>query len=121
MGGLFGSFTGGAAAPGGGGGFFGSVGNFLGNVGSTLGQVSSIADQFNGLTSGFGSGGSVIDLGGSFGSIAPPIQPFVAFPQFDGPPFGPGATDVPLPPASIWAKVAPAIIAGVVVFAITRK
>lgn len=96
-----------------GGGLFGTLSGFLGGLGDTFDQVSGITSDFNSL---FG-GQATIDLGGSFGTIAPQFQPFVAFPG--GLPIGvvaPGqGTD------SGAFKVFPIIIGGLVVFFLTRR
>lgn len=112
---LFSGITGFGSSSQGGGGLFGNLSGFLGNVSSTLGQIGTIQSQFSGL---FDGGGSVIDLGGSFGSIAPPLQPFVAFPPFGPPPTG--LVDNPSPPAQ-FNNFLPVVLAGVLVIVLTRR
>lgn len=113
---LFSGITGfNSPSTGTGGGLFGSLTGFLGNVQSTLGQIGAITGQFDGL---FNSGGPVIDLGGSFGSIAPPFQPFVTFPTPLLPPTG--LVDQP-GPARQFDLLLPAVLGAVLIIVLIRK
>lgn len=100
-------------------GLFGAFNNVLGGVNKTLSAIGSISGLF-------GGSGTTIDVGTSFGTLAPPLvfapsaNPFVGWPSLPPPnaQVNPAQADTG---TALATRVLPIVLGGLVVFLLVRR